>query len=100
MASQSNSTKRALGPVFGVKMLITAASLAGTVGGWLLLTSQSPASNATASASTSAAAVTFNLAPLPTVVPAPDNRSSRSTVFSSSPTFIQPMPFAVTRSSR
>jgi hypothetical protein len=102
MASQSNSVKRVLGPVFGVKMLITAASLAGTVGGWLLLTSQAPAASAigAAPAPATSSAVTFNLSPLPTIVPAPSSPSSPAPVFNSAPIFIQPMPFAHTRSSR
>ncbi len=71
----------------GVKVLITAASLAATVGGWAILSTN----NAGASSQTSAVPVqptaqtfTINLEPLPTLVPTPAS-SSRLVAVSNRP---------------
>ena len=54
----------------GVKLLITAASLAATLGGWAVISAKEPKPTAApVSAQVTAPVVTINLAPLPTLVP-------------------------------
>ena len=54
----------------GVKLLITAASLAATLGGWAVIGAKEPKSTAApVPAQAAAPAVTIKLAPLPTLVP-------------------------------
>ena len=70
----SRSPKRS-GPS-GVKVLITAASLAATVGGWATLSAKEGLSSATQpttpiTPTSAAATVSLDLPPLPTLVPAP-----------------------------
>jgi hypothetical protein len=71
---KANMTKPAKKPntsAPGVKMLITAASLAATLGGWAVISAKEPKpAAAPVPAHTAAPAVTIKLAPLPTLVPA------------------------------
>lgn len=58
----------------GVKLLITAASLAATLGGWAMISAEEPEPEPTptpapAPVQAAAPAVTIKLAPLPTLVP-------------------------------
>ena len=54
----------------GVKLLITAASVAATLGGWALISSNEPKpAQAPAADQPAAPVVTIRLAPLPTLVP-------------------------------
>jgi len=56
----------------GVKLLITAASLAATLGGWAMISAEEPEPTPTpapAPVQAAAPAVTIKLAPLPTLVP-------------------------------
>ncbi len=76
---QAKSAKKPANSAPGVKMLITAASLAATVGGWALLSAKG--STATLSptppavAKTSSPTFSINFEPLPTLVPTPTQAS-------------------------
>ncbi len=78
MPSSKSSGRPASGAP-GVKMLITAASLVSTVGGWAMLSNTGGISSATASVpepiQSTTAGLTVKLAPLPTLVPPPDPKS-------------------------
>lgn len=75
----SKSSGRPASGAPGVKMLITAASLVSTVGGWAMLSNTEGISSATASVpepiQSTTAGLTVKLAPLPTLVPPPDPKS-------------------------
>lgn len=84
-------TKRAATTAPGVKVFITAASLAATVGGWALIGAQNntvepPPITPTAEAKPEPVVLSINLQPLPTIVPPPTlqpqlvTASNRSTV--------------------
>lgn len=68
----------------GVKMLITAASLAATVGGWALISAKEtkpmPAVQPPAAAQAVAPVLSIKLAPLPTLVPAMASQAQIVTV--------------------
>jgi hypothetical protein len=69
MAS-AKSSKRPATSAPGVKTLITAASLAATLGGWALISAKEPQpATALVPVQVAAPAVTIKLAPLPTLVP-------------------------------
>lgn len=77
------STKRAATTVPGVKLLITAASFAATIGGWALIGAKDNSTVQPADVSTTTAialpqpvsALTIKLEPLPTLVPQPTPQS-------------------------
>jgi hypothetical protein len=94
----------------GIKTLITAVSLAATVGGWALLAQEAPSTIGAAannSAVPSAATGRLNLAPVPTVVPAPELSPGQIETMPRAPILrsvaaprIMRAPIAMTRSSR
>jgi hypothetical protein len=97
-ARQRHGAARRVAP--GIKTLITAASLAATVGGWGLLAQGAPPP-------TTAAAHRLNLAPIPTVVPAPGLGLEQTEAAPRAPSLrsvVAPRlvraPIAITRSSR
>ncbi|HZY43414.1 MAG TPA: hypothetical protein VFF70_01590 [Anaerolineae bacterium] len=75
----SKSSGRPASGAPGVKMLITAASLAATVGGWAMLSNTEGVSSSTTSTPAlppaTTASLTVKLQPLPTLVPPPDPKS-------------------------
>ena len=83
----------------GVKMLITAASLAATLGGWALISGEevrpapAPAS-ALAPEQTAVPVVTVRLAPLPTLVPAVTPQPRLVTINQPRPAAAEPQPAA------
>jgi hypothetical protein len=77
------SSKRPATSAPGVKLLITAASLAATLGGWAVFSAKEPKLTvAPVSEPVAASAVTIKLAPLPTLVPpiTPQPRSQLVTI--------------------
>jgi hypothetical protein len=75
MPSSRNSNRSKTG-VPGVKVLITAASLAATVGGWATISAQDNTSASTAQAivpapTSSVTTISIDLPPMPTLVPPP-----------------------------
>jgi hypothetical protein len=72
----SKSAGRPASGAPGIKMLITAASLAATVGGWAMLSNaESAASSSAPGPAQSTTALSIKLAPLPTLVPPPDPKT-------------------------
>ncbi len=74
----SKSSGRPASGAPGVKMLITAASLAATVGGWAMLSNiqgVSSTSTSTPEPAQLTAALSIKLPPLPTLVPPPDPKT-------------------------
>jgi hypothetical protein len=70
--TSAKSSKKPATSAPGVKLLITAASLAATLGGWAVISAQEPkpaAAPTLAPAQVAAPVVTIKLAPLPTLVP-------------------------------
>jgi|WetSurMetagenome_2_1015567.scaffolds.fasta_scaffold36258_4 hypothetical protein len=66
----SKPAKKSATSAPGVKLLITAASLAATLGGWAIISAKEPKPTAAPMPEqVAAAAVTIKLAPLPTLVP-------------------------------
>jgi len=81
----------------GVKLLITAASLAATLGGWAMISAEEPEPTPTpAPAPVQAAApvVTIKLAPLPTLVPPITSQPRPSAINQSRPAASAPLPAA------
>ena len=79
----SKPAKKPASSAPGVKLLITAASLAATLGGWAVIGAKEPKSTAApVPAQAAAPAVTIKLAPLPTLVPpiTPQPRSQLVTI--------------------
>jgi hypothetical protein len=101
---------RSRGGAPGIKALITAASVAATLGGWALLAQgMQPASMVGTSVSgvPTAAAERLNLPPVPTVVPAPDPTKEQTETGPRVPSLRSVTtprtvraPIAITRSSR
>jgi len=77
------STKRAATTTPGVKLLITAASFAATIGGWAVIGAKDNSASQTVAVSTTSSvelpqpvsALTIKLEPLPTLVPQPTPQS-------------------------
>ena len=99
----TKATKKPATSAPGVKMFITAASLAATVGGWAVIGAKQPQPVASppppAPAQVAAPAVTIKLAPLPTLVPpiTPQPRSQIATIDQSraaAPQTVAPQPAA------
>ena len=68
----------------GIKILVTAASVAATVGGWALLTAkqaQAQSQSASAALPVTAPAAALNLPPLPTIVPPPAQSAPQAAPF-------------------
>jgi hypothetical protein len=81
----------------GVKLLITAASLAATVGGWALISSnETKPAPAPAPEQSAAPAVTIKLAPLPTLVPPITPQPQLVTINQPRPAVSAPQPAAPT----
>ena len=81
----------------GVKLLITAASLAATLGGWAVISAKEPKPTAApVPAQAAAPAVTIKLTPLPTLVPpiTPQPRSQLVTIDQPRPAASAPQPAA------
>ncbi len=77
-APQSKATGKAKTSAPGVKTLITAAALAATIGGWALFSSSTDLQTTTQSTQVEAgngAAATLEFAPIPTVVPLPNQQA-------------------------
>lgn len=81
----------------GVKILITAASLAATLGGWAVISAKEPKPTAPPAPMQAAIpAVTIKLAPLPTLVPQIAPRPQLVTVNQPRPAASAPQPAAPT----
>jgi hypothetical protein len=96
MATSKPSKKPAAGAP-GVKLLITAASLAATLGGWAVISVKEPKPTVSAVPERAVApAVTIKLAPLPTLVPpiTPQARSQLVTIDQPRPAAVAPQPAA------
>jgi hypothetical protein len=96
--------------IAGIKTLITAVSVAATVGGWAQLAQEAPSTTAAAannSAVPLAATGALNFPPVPTVVPAPDLSQGQIETMPRAPSLRSVAaprtvraPIAITRSSR
>ena len=96
----------------GLRLLITTTSIAATLGGWALLTfNQTPDISTSASQSLPPLEQTLGLAPIPTLIPRPDQNVQAFTPSqgATAPSFAQPasprlrsvpVPVTATRSSR
>lgn len=107
--STINTAKRPPHSVPSVKLLITAASVAATLGGWAAFSTPAPTNQDTTAQPIE---VSMNLAPIPTILPKPFDQAGTIRVFNQ-PTNQQPSiltlrsvnpqppsPVTVTRSSR
>ena len=91
----SKPAKKPASSAPGVKLLITAASLAATLGGWAVIGAKEPKSTAApVPAQAAAPAVTIKLAPLPTLVPPITSQPRPNTIKQSRPAASAPLPAA------
>ena len=102
------SPKRPAAGAPGVKLLITAASLAATLGGWAAFTLGANGPSIAAGTTQSSAAAMASLPPIPTVMPPPADLANGQAL-STAPKMLAPpvlrqvqlpFPMAITRSSR
>lgn len=120
MKPASQSKKRPTTGVTGIKTFITAAALAGTIGGWALFagndssaTANVAATGAVAAAPTAQAVPGLNLPPIPTLVARPEQSPAAPVAQSGqvpaaptarpsnpAPVAARPAPITRTRSSR